>query len=198
MVKRYRLGSLVTIIATFSLGGCMFHPQTVHLQPQVQYIDSDDGHGLPIAIIVEDERPNQNLGHRGDGAISAAAITTDSDIAATIKQHIAQGLTHRSFKIADDPDSTPHATLTVRMRDLQTQLHAGFWAGHQESNAAAQVTATQGNRIYERFYRVDSKESKIFVSTAGQNSKYINTVLSNLIDKIVNDKKLISFIASNN
>ncbi|BAW80838.1 hypothetical conserved protein [Candidatus Nitrosoglobus terrae] len=196
MIKRYRLARLVAI-ATFSQSGCMFHPQTVHLQPQVQYVDSDDGHGLPIALIVEDERPTQNLGHRGDGMISAAAITTDSDIAATIKQHIAQGLTHRGFKIADDLNSMPHATLTVRIRDLQTQLHSGFWVGHQESNAAAQVTATQGNRTYERFYRADSRKSKIFVSTAGQNSKYINTVLSNLIDKIINDKKLISLITSN-
>ena len=46
--------ALVGLVATAGLlSGCMFNAQTVHLQPQVQYVDSNDGHGLPIAIVVK-------------------------------------------------------------------------------------------------------------------------------------------------
>jgi uncharacterized lipoprotein YajG len=161
----------------------------------VQYVDSNDGHGLPVAIVVQDQRPTQDLGHRGNGAISAATITTDSDVSAVLKQAIGQGLVHRGFKVVGSTDA-PHAVLTVQLRALQTETHAGFWTGHQEANGAAEATATNGMRNYENFYRVDSKQSKFWVPTAGQNSQYINAALSNLVGKIVNDDKLISFLSS--
>lgn len=193
-MKKYALICIVVAV-TALLGGCMFHAQTVHLQPQVQYVDSNDGHGLPVAVVVRDERPTQDLGHRGNGVASAAAITSDSDVTAVVKQYIAQGLTHRGFKVVG-PNDGPHATLTIRLRSLQTELHQGFWTGHEEANASAQVTGQNDSRTYENFYRVDSKQSKFWVPTAGQNSNYINGALSNLIGKIVNDEKLIAFLAS--
>lgn len=193
MFKIYRLACLA--VAAAFLSGCMFHAQTVHLQPQVQYVDSNDGHGLPVAIVVKDERPTQDLGHRGNGVASAATITTDSDISAVIKQSLTQALAHRGFKMVGAGDAT-QSTLTVRVRALKTELHQGFWTGHQEANAAADVTVEKNGRTYEHFYRVDSKQSKFWVPTAGQNSEYINAALSNLIGKIANDEALIAFMAS--
>jgi uncharacterized lipoprotein YajG len=183
------------VIGAALLSGCAFQAQNVRLQPQVQYVDSNDGHGLPVAIVVQDQRPTQDLGHRGNGQISAATITTNSDVPAVLKQAIGQGLVHRGFKIVG-PTDAPHAVLTVQLRALKTELHAGFWTGHQEANGAAAATATNGTRTYENFYRVDSKQSKFWVPTAGQNSQYINAALSNLVGKIVNDDKLISFLSS--
>lgn len=185
----------LAIIGAVLLSGCAFHAQNVRLQPQVQYVDSNDGHGLPIEIVVQDQRPTRDLGHRGNGAMSAATITTNSDVEAVVKQAIGQGLVHRGFKIVGASDE-PHAVLTVQLRALKTELHAGFWTGHQEANAAAAASATNGARTYENFYRVDSKQSKFWVPTAGQNSQYINGALSNLVGKIVNDEKLVSFLAS--
>ncbi len=177
------------------LSGCAFHAQNVRLQPQVQYVDSNDGHELPVAIVVQDQRPTRDLGHRGNGAISAATITTNSYVSAVIKQAISKGLTHRGFKVVGST-AAPHATLTIQLRALKTELHAGFWTGHQEANAAAEGIATNGTHTYENFYRVDSKQSKFWVPTAGQNSQYINGALSNLVGKIVNDEKLLSFLSS--
>jgi len=135
----------------------MFHAQTVHLQPQVQYVDSNDGHGLPVTVTIKDERPTQDLGHRGNGVASAATITSDSDISAVIKQSLAQALTHRGFKVAGTGDAI-QPMLTVRVRALKTELHQGFWTGHQEANAAADVTVEKNGHIYEHFYRVGSKQ----------------------------------------
>lgn len=194
MNRFYRLVCLATA-ATFLLSGCMFHAQTVHLQPQVQYVDSNDGHGLPVTIVVKDERPTQDLGHRGNGVASAATITSDSDVAAIVKQALVQALTHRGFKIVGNGNAMD-STLTVRVRALKTELHQGFWTGHQEANAAAEVTVEKNGHTYDHFYRVDSKRSKFWVPTAGQNSEYINAALSNLIEKISNDEKLIAFMAT--
>ncbi|MGB3462615.1 YajG family lipoprotein [Rhodanobacter sp. UC4437_H4] len=194
MSKIYKLAGL-SLIAASTLSGCMFHAQTVHLQPQVQYVDSNEGRGLPITIIVKDERPTQDLGHRGNGVASAATITSDSDIASVVKQHLVEGFTHRGFKVVDSADSSEEV-VTVRVRALETELHQGFWTGHQEANGAAQLTVVKNGRTYENFYRVDSKQSKFWVPTAGQNSEYINGALSNLIGKIINDDKLVSFMAS--
>lgn len=194
MVKLYRLVGL-GVTAVFLLGGCMFNAQTVHLQPQVQYVDSNDGHGLPVTVVVKDERPTQDLGHRGNGVASAATITSDSDVAAVVKQALVQALTHRGFKVVGSGNTTD-PTITVRVRALKTELHQGFWTGHQEANAAAGVTVEKDGHAYENFYRVDSKKSKFWVPTAGQNSEYINVALSNLIEKISNDEKLIAFMAS--
>ena len=192
---RFMKAACFAVVGAALLSGCAFHAQNVHLQPQVQYVDSNDGHGLPVDIVIQDQRPTQDLGHRGNGQISAATITTNSDVSTVIKQAIAQGLTHQGFKIVASSDA-PHAVLTVQLRALKTELHAGFWTGHQEANAAAAATATNGAHSYENFYRVDSKQSKFWVPTAGQNSDYINGALSNLVGKIVNDKKLISFLSS--
>jgi uncharacterized lipoprotein YajG len=173
----------------------MFHAQTVHLQPQVKYVDSNEGHGMSIAIVVKDERSTQDLGHRGNGVASAATITSDSDIAAVVRQYLAEGFTHRGFKVVSATDDSKDV-ITVRVRALKTELHQGFWTGHQEANGAAQLVAVKGEHSYENFYRVDSKQSKFWVPTAGQNSEYINGALSNLIGKIINDEKLVSFMAS--
>lgn len=194
MNKLYRLAGF-SLVATCLLSGCMFHAQSVHLQPQVQYVDSNDGHGLAIAIVVKDERSTQDLGHRGNGVASAATITSDSDIAGVVKQYLAEGFVHRGFKVVGVADESTEI-ITVRVRSLKTELHQGFWTGHQEANGAAQVTVTKGGRTYENFYRVDSKQSKFWVPTAGQNSEYINGALSNLIGKIINDEKLVSFMTS--
>jgi uncharacterized lipoprotein YajG len=193
MKNTFRLVGLIIVAGL--LGGCMFHAQTVHLDPQVQYVDSNDGHGLPIAVVVKDERTSQDLGHRGNGVASAATISSDADVAAVLKQYIVQGLSHRGFNVVGQ-GSGAHAILTVRLRSIKTQLHQGFWTGHEEVNASAQVTGANNDRTYDNFYRVNSKESKFWVPTAGQNSDYINGALSNLIGKIINDEKLISFLAS--
>ena len=97
--------------------------------------------------------------------------------------------------MVDSADSSEEV-VTVRVRALETELHQGFWTGHQEANGAAQLTVVKNGRTYENFYRVDSKQSKFWVPTAGQNSEYINGALSNLIGKIINDDKLVSFMAS--
>lgn len=178
------------VLAATLLSGCMFHPQTVHLDPQVHTSKSGDGHSTSLAIVVHDERATQDLGHRGNGMASAAAITSDADVANVVKQALTTAFADQGFTVTG---SSP-TTISVSIRALQTQMHQGFFTGHQEAIAAAKVVVTRSNRSYEHFYRVDSTKSKFWVATADQNSDYINSALSNLMDKIVNDEQLTKFL----
>jgi uncharacterized lipoprotein YajG len=196
MIKLYRIFRLALAVPIL-LGGCTYSAQTVHLQPHVQDVDTNDGHGLPVTILVKDERPTQDFGHRGFGGDDVATITSDSDVAVVVKQALDQALANRGFKVVGRGNTADRTlTVRVRVRALKIQLHKGTWGARQEANAAAGVTVEKNGLTYENFYRVDSDRSKRLTATTEQNSDYINMTLSKLIEKITNDKKLIVFMAS--
>jgi len=62
MIKFARVACFAVAGAAL-LSGRAFQAQNVRLQPQVQYVDSNDGHGLPVAVVVQDQRPPRQWGN---------------------------------------------------------------------------------------------------------------------------------------
>lgn len=174
--------------------GCAFHAQKATLSPTLSVTSSAIGAGRDISLKVDDERPSTSLGHRGTAYGAAAEITTDQDLAALIRNKVAEGLTNEGYHVVNVGEG--HGMqLGLQLRELKYTTSTGFWTGGIQVDGALKARVSDGNGIYEKLYRSDKKKRVIVVPTAGKNQEWLNSALSDLLRQVFDDPAMSSFLA---
>lgn len=177
------------------LSGCAFNKQVVTLNPNVVVPKSAVGAGVTVALKVVDERPNTSLGHRGTAYGAAAEITTSQDMAQLIQEKIRKGLEDRGYKVVAGGSSADRQ-LSFELRDLTYSTSTGFWTGGVEIAGALKTVGRSGSSNYEQLYRVSDKQRVVVVPTADTNAAWMNTALSELLQKVFSDTALDHFLVT--
>lgn len=191
MNRIYILASIA--IAALTLQGCAFNPQQANLAPSLNIAASTEGKNIPIGIRVIDDRPSKSLGRRSNGMIQAAEITAAQDLAVVVKQQLMDGLRKKGFDPVEFNEKNK-TNLTFEIRLLEYSTSQGFFTGGVEVKGAIKAHATHASDNYDHMYRSDEEERVIIVPTAESNEKLINTSLSELLNKILEDTSLIKFL----
>ncbi len=188
------LQSTILILTVTFFSGCAFVAQDAYLDPEISVIQSTEGQGITVSVVVQDERPNKSLGHRGAGMGKGAEITTDENVAALVQAKIIEGLHLKGFSTTTD-HKKGNAHLNLELRLLEYSTSTGFWTGGVEVNGAIKAYAENSlGKEYKEFYRFEEEERVVFVPGAGSNEEMINKALSKLIMKVLNDRSLIDFL----
>jgi uncharacterized lipoprotein YajG len=186
---------LFGVAVAIAVSGCAFNPQKASLAPVVNVAESNIGNGATVGFRVVDERVNKSLGRRGTAYGAAAEITTDQDVAALVQEKVKEGLTRKGFTVVDF-SAPANASLTLELRALEYSTSQGFWTGGVNVDGAIKAIAARPGDSYERMYRADSEHRVVVVPTAGKNSEWINSALSELLGQVFEDVGLFRFLST--
>lgn len=187
------------LAATLSAGfltGCAFVPEKVTLDPKVQYKHSHVGHNKSVVLRVIDARSSTALGGRVTQYGPAAPIDVSSEsLVQIVRATVSKGLRANDFRVVS-PGSPATALLVVRVNALEYRQRVGFWAGHVDLNSNIEGKATGShNQTYDKVYRYTGTKNVFFTPTAGSDHKQINGAVSSSLGQLLNDRKLMHFLA---
>lgn len=185
---------VMLMLIGLGLSACAYTPQTAVISPEVNLVESNEGHGASVVVKVVDERSDKVLGHRGSATFKGAEITTNQDIESLIREEILRGLAKKGFNpIKCSSDSKPNLKVEIRLIEYSTST--GFWTGGIHTKAALKAIANVNGKTYENIYRVDNEKRVVVVPTASANQKYLNELVTDILSKLFQDDELISTLA---
>jgi len=190
-----RLEIILLAAALFLTSACAFNQQTVNFAPAASFSSSNVGVGKEVGLIVVDERPKQIIGHRGTAYGAAAEITSNQDVAAVVREKLRIGLASNGFRVVNAMNKTSPA-LKVEIRLIEYTTSTGFWTGGIHTRAAFKGICRNGAQEYENIYRQENEERVMVVPTAETNEEWINRVVGQALEKILQDGQLISCLAA--
>lgn len=189
IIKKF---TLVFFLA-HTLGGCTFTPQAVILNPSLQLSTSSIGNNKTVRLNVVDERTKSTLGTRGARGVGAE-ITIQGDLVEIVGQSLTEGLSSQGFQVSKT--SAEERELRVELRSLEYRTIVGFWSGTVKTESAMKgICILNKSRPYEKLYLGEKNQSVQVVQSAESNNVYINNALSESINKMLSDIKLMQCLA---
>lgn len=107
---------------------------------------------------------------------------------------IQQGLRQKGFEPVPSRGGEP-TVMRVEIRSLDYDVSAGLWTAGNHAKSSVKVVANNGDQNYERMYRGQSEIRTAFVASQETNSKIINAAISEVLNRMFEDKELLEFLA---
>ena len=186
-----KFSSLALIFVITSCGSVALEPAHVKLAPDVPLVTVNLGRGAPIFLRVLDARPEKITDAR-QKYVEAAPILPVDDLGQMLQDLFAKRLSALGFEllIADDKSST---SLDIAIRKLQYGTYSTTPARvHIDASATVEIyknTARVTEKAYSRIYE---EESPAMGPSGSWLEDKSNTVLSQLIEKILADLELLA------
>ena len=180
------LMSLLAACATFA-------PQLVTVNPNVSVTESAAGLGKVVALKVIDARADKALGYRTTRSDKDSAIITNQDVAKVVQLKIYDSLKKSGFNV-DIVDNGPRA-LKVEIRNLEYSVPTGSWTGGIRVLATLNVVVKNGDTTYENLYQITNNERVVIKPDREKNEALINKTLSDVLQRLLQDQKLIALLA---
>ena len=182
---------LAFVAALALVNGCAFQKQVIHLQPSLYAGVSDIGANKPTMVSVIDERSHLTLGSLAPGG-HGEQITLANDIVATVKESVVEGLRRQAFL----PAELDSNQLRVEIRNLDYVVNTGFWANNLNIEFLLKGICLKGDsRPYEQTYRGVFNRNVQSVQGLGENSNFINDVVSKAINALLMDENMLNCLA---
>ena len=181
-------------LTTILFAGCAWVPQKVTIAPRLQVPATQVGNGARVVVAVRDTRPTLRIGYRGLDS-KGAEITTDQDLAAIFQQKIIEGLTQQGFNAVPHSDE-PARTLKVEIRSLEYNTDMDFWKGTVRAKAALHANSKAEGIVFDQVYLAERQEAAVEAPRAKTNEQLINGVLSDVLQRLLADPKLVKLLAN--
>ncbi|MGD9731024.1 MAG: YajG family lipoprotein [Desulfamplus sp.] len=194
------LKAAVILLCCLSIiAGCTDKSQSVKLVPDIPVLESNQGKGKIVTVKVADKRPNSVIGYRASSSFSnGGEITLSQSLEKLVLYESIKGLMKKGFNpLAAKPEDFP--VLTIDIQEFRYYTSTEKWTGavHTKATLKAGVTIVSSNqtkRFYENVYTVNNEKKNVIVSTAAQNQKFINEMLNDVMQKLLDDNQLIEFM----
>jgi uncharacterized lipoprotein YajG len=178
---------------TFYFSGCAWTPQKLTIKAEPQFSKSAVGNGITVAVQVVDVRPSKIIGYRGLDS-ELAEIHTDQDVVSIFQDKLIEGLKRKGFNaIPYNGQST--LTLRAEIRLIEYSSSMDMWKGSIQAKAAVAVYSRKADRILDRVYRAERAQAVVEAPRAQTNERLINSAISEVLQRIVEDQNLIEFLA---
>lgn len=184
--------SCAAILLALALPACAITKMEAKINPTVDIAESNIGQGRTVALTVIDERPTKDLGKR---AAMGAEIEMKDDIATIFQEKIGEGLRRNGFAVVNGT-APGAATLRIDVRSLDYDVNVGWWTGGIDVSASMKAQAKGAREEYERMYRSNKEDRVVFVPGAKGSNERINTVVSELMRQLLEDRKLLEVLAA--
>lgn len=187
----------IVVLSSFMLllSACGFMSESVDLKPQVYVQPIISGYGKKIALRVIDARADTSLGGRSTGYGPGAKISLTNDLTTTIRLELIKGLSKNHLDVIPYAENAV-TQLEVRILALQYRQRTGFFTSTVVITSALEVLANNNGHTYRNIYRTEDEHSIIVTPTANTDNKNINANLSNSLNKLLNDQRLVKFLAN--
>jgi uncharacterized lipoprotein len=176
-----------------SLSGCHLSPENVPLTPDVSSSSSQVGHGAPIAVVVFNAVPSEQIGTRASKYTPDQAITVSQDL-----QHQVQAITYNTLKKHgfSPVESGASRHLLIRITQLEyTFTDPDSLGAKIHIKCSISVKANAEDQTLQRTYHTKMDFKVLTTPSKSDDNKNINQVVSATISQMVNDQQLIQLLS---
>lgn len=181
------LSSLVVVLL---LTGCAVGPQTLKVEPQFEF-SKLNGVTVPIELLVEDKRENaQLLGYRN--AKNEGPISFEDSLAKSLGLALQTAMQNQGIDMDRQPE--PLSKLKVTVERLKYFTPNKDWVSHVEIEGEIVISIQRGQSELTKRFAANRSQDVATAPTLEFNQKYLNTLLSELFNKALNDKEVVTFL----
>lgn len=191
-MRRGLLVLLLSGIIVFGTG-CAFTKQHMTLKPVIDNFGSSVGGSQEVAVKIVDDRDEAVVGHRAVSG-SGAEITLSDNTMDIIKGVVFDSLKKNGFKPVEFNESA-EKQLQVTVRMIKYHVAMGFATGGIHTTAAFKANVKNKGEQYEQMYRIENEKRVVFIPFENENEGYINGTVSEALQKLHHDNKLMAFLA---
>ncbi len=175
--------------------GCV-HRHEVAVNPTVFVKPSSIGNGRTIYLKIIDSRLNNDIYKReGNFKTNKVRIVADSNLEDSIIKSLQRGFQDLGFRVKTRPESGS-SSLKVAIVETKFSMFANTSGFHQQMKAGFRVAVKAGPQKYNQVYRDIQKVSQKVPFGRFLNERLINLAISQSLQKIFSDPKLLNILAN--
>lgn len=122
-----------------------------------------------------------------------ANITADQVIS-TLERELTAGFEAKGFSVVTSSEAAD-SEVEARLRAFKFFLETGFFSGSENTSVAIGIEGKNQNKDYDRVYRSSSEHGTLLVPAAASIDEKLNAALSDVLNQIFSDEKLMKFLA---
>lgn len=188
-----RLCSLLLALSlALVVGGCALSPQQIEVQPVLPVDDEVWGRNVPVTVVGEDRREDRTLGSLGGVYSETSTITASNDIGRAVERAAKAYLAAQGFQVnrADGEAKVLRIALTEFRYDVPDRQIG------RETRLTAVLSAELrgGGETLEGNYRSRAEYRSVTRPDAGDNTRWINQILSDTLQRLFADPKVREFL----
>lgn len=182
------------IIASFILIGllsaCAVGPQTLNVKPVLDF-QQLNGVDIPIELLVEDKRENTELlGYRN--AKNEGPISFNESLSKSVGIALQAAMEAQGIDMKRQPE--PSSTLKVTIEKLTYSSPNKDWVSKIQLVGEIIITIERNEASLTKRFTANREQDVATAPTQEYNEKYLNTLLSELFNKALNDREIVSFL----
>ena len=178
------------LVVLMLLVGCSSTPQKLTVAPQLQFSELS-GANTGVELIINDKRENTaRLGYRN--AKNQGEITFNASLSSSLGESIQQALLDQGIEMKKGPE--PLTKLEIQVLELYYRSPDETWVSHIEMGAKILVSVSRGNTNIKKRFASNRSQDVATAPTAEFNENFMNAMLSELLNKALNDKEIANFL----
>ncbi len=181
---------LLSLALVSLLAACTLAPQKVQVMPSLSF-EALKGLQTPIELVVEDNRKiTSRLGYRNakkEGAIEFSTPLVQALGKSMQKAMLAQGVNMKR-------GNEPFTKLTLRVNKLEYTSPDQNWVSHIKMKGEISLLVSRGGAGFKKRFSANRSQDVATAPSLEFNEKYMNALLSEIINKAMNDRDVINFI----
>lgn len=187
MTMRWFALSMFALLLT----ACAYSPQQIQLNPAVSVNGSVTSASPAVALKVTDGRGTTKVGSLGGVYATTATISVGADVADAIRSQAAAAFQQLGFRI--DPNADRKLDITLKQL---TYRKAEGVLDRVTVIAKLAVKADRGPQHYTSEYTAQTQKQVVTTPGKVANQEILNKALSMVLQRLVDDRQLTSFLAS--
>lgn len=179
---------LMTVLLVLS--GCASSPQKIDVAP-VLALDELKGVVVPIELVISDKRENKNiLGYRN--AKKEGTLEFNDSLAKSLGETIKSALIYQGIDMSKGPQ--PYTRLEIQVDDLTYSSPDETWVSNIELSAEILLVVARSGASIKKRFKANRTQEVVTAPNKEFNEKFLNSLLSELLNKALNDKEIVNFL----
>lgn len=186
---------IYTLLFLAVLAGCALSPQVIVINPELKVAPNvTNAKPVTISIDVVDTRSSAIFGQRGGVYAETSNLSTDNNMTATLERKIGTAFSELGYVVAKK-GAAADASLTVRVINIHyTATTDKKVLQSVETKLELQAVCKKHDKEFTGSYSATRKKDYIKVPSEQENEELVNAVFSVVLESMMKDKDLISFI----
>ena len=172
------------------LSACSLESQMLKVQPELNFTQLN-GVLVPVELVVKDNRENKSvLGYRN--AKNEGEIKLKPALEAAIGKAMLAALSGQGIKTKKGPE--PFTVVELSVDKLSYKTPDESWVSHIKMQAEITLTVSRGAASFKKRFSGNRNQDVATAPSQIFNEKYMNGLLSEIINKAMNDREVVNFL----
>lgn len=174
--------------------GCALSPQVIEINPDIQLSDKPAvKKPVKLGLNVVDSRSSQVIGQRGGVYKDTSDISTSENMTGNLQRQISAALKRLGYEVTGKGE-TPDAVLTVKINNMEYTASSEKLLNKIEIKVAVHALITRNGKEFNGDYSATRKKDYVKVPSIDENEKIVNETLAVVLQSMLQDRDLVSFI----